>query len=439
MRRAVKKQILEIMDTIYSTAEEIMAGKVTGNLLLDTLAQCQEGAIAVGTSIEESEGEGTEAVEKIEQFCEFLYHTAQEANKPERMRKLGKALRGKVIDIQNCIKNNVPANLEALFLPYKAAMWDSLESIWLAACEDPDCDPYVVPIPYYDKLPDGSFGNMHYELSEYPDNVPVVSYHTYSIADRKPDMIYIHNPYDEYNAVTSVPPQFFASNLREYTDMLVYVPYFLGVQDKVEAHFCVLPGTLYANKVIVESEAIRKIYIEEFKKYCRENHMDASESFIEDKFLALGSPKIDKVLSSKREDFVLPKEWEELIGDKKVILYNTHLNGLMGQGEKFLRKVKAVLDCFEQRTDVVLWWRPHPLSEATVQAMNPALLKEYEDIVEVYRKKAVGIFDDTPELHRAIAVSDAYYGDWSSLVTMYKETGKPIMIQNMDIVDMEDV
>ncbi|NMB42298.1 MAG: hypothetical protein GX996_10260 [Firmicutes bacterium] len=43
--------------------------------------------------------------------------------------------------------------LEILFLPYKSSMWDSLESIWRAAKDDPSCDCYVVPIPYYDRKP----------------------------------------------------------------------------------------------------------------------------------------------------------------------------------------------------------------------------------------------------------------------------------------------
>ena len=36
-------------------------------------------------------------------------------------------------------------------------------------------------------------------------------------------------------------------------------------------------------------------------------------------------------------------------------------------------------------------------------------------------------------MNRAIAVSDAYYGDQSSLVALYRKTGKPIMIQNADV------
>ena len=50
-----------------------------------------------------------------------------------------------------------------------------------------------------------------------------------------------------------------------------------------------------------------------------------------------------------------------------------------------------------------------------------------------YKRENFGIYDDTPDLDRAIAVSDAYYGDPSSVVQLYKETGKPIMIQNVAV------
>jgi len=40
-------------------------------------------------------------------------------------------------------------------------------------------------------------------------------------------------------------------------------------------------------------------------------------------------------------------------------------------------------------------------------------------------------------LHRAIAWSDVYYGDGSSLIPMYQAVSKPILIQNTDIINSE--
>ena len=51
-----------------------------------------------------------------------------------------------------------------------------------------------------------------------------------------------------------------------------------------------------------------------------------------------------------------------------------------------------------------------------------------------YKQAGWGIYDDTPELHRAIAYSDCYYGDGSSVVSLYKVTGKPVMIEDFELV-----
>lgn len=125
-------------------------------------------------------------------------------------------------------------------------MWDSLESVWKAADEDENCDAYVIPIPYYDKNPDGSFREMHYEADQYPAYVPITRYDTYDFEKHRPDMIYIHNLYDKYNLVTSVHPFFYSDNLKKYTEKLIYIPYFVlgeiksDEEEKIEnmKHFC---------------------------------------------------------------------------------------------------------------------------------------------------------------------------------------------------------
>jgi hypothetical protein len=74
------------------------------------------------------------------------------------------------------------------------------------------------------------------------------------------------------------------------------------------------------------------------------------------------------------------------------------------------------------------------MSAATYRAMRPQLMGEYENIVAEFRREGFGIYDDTADLHRAIACSDAYYGDASSLAALYAVTGKPVMIGNSKFV-----
>ncbi|MBQ7479974.1 MAG: hypothetical protein IJT01_13940, partial [Selenomonadaceae bacterium] len=57
---------------------------------------------------------------------------------------------------------------DIVFLPYKASMWDSLESVWKAAEEDKEhCNAYVVPIPYADLTPDRGVAEWHCERADF--------------------------------------------------------------------------------------------------------------------------------------------------------------------------------------------------------------------------------------------------------------------------------
>ena len=343
------------------------------------------------------------------------------------------------------LTDRVSTEKEVVFLPYKASMWDALEFAWRKAEKEPGCTALVIPIPYYDRNADTTLGERHYEINEFPADVPVISCEDYDFAGRHPDAIYIHNPYDEYNRVTCVDPRFFSRKLKQYTDELVYIPYFVlpepnlsdEEQMKYIANFAWLPAVVNADRVIVQSEAMRQAYI----KICTEKAGPDQQQDWAAKIEGTGSPKIDKVKSLKREDFTLPEAWEALIakpdgGRKKVVFYNTTVSTLLNSNEDLLTKIKNVLAVFySERKNIVLWWRPHPLMEATLASMRPELLDEYRRIVSAYREAGWGIYDDSPDMDRAIACSDAYYGDMSSIVWLYEYTGKPIMIENTGILE----
>lgn len=408
--------------------------------ILDLLAGCQELAIEMGNDLESRGPAGKAIVKILEEYCEFLYQMSLEVTDEGKCRKWVKKIRGHLRKLLQMLHQELPEEkIKVVFLPYKASMWDSLESIWRTAAEDEHCDVYVIPIPYYEKGPDGNPGKMHYEGENYPTYVPITSWEEYSIAEQRPDIIFIHNPYDNWNHVTMVHPDFYAKELKKYTDILVYVPYFVGFDGSVLEEFCVLPGTMYSDYVILESEKVRQFYIKEFKKFEVEQQCVGQFGNPEKKFLALGSPKVDRVLEMerKREQLFIPEEWKEVLssqsGEKKVILYNTTVSWLLKHNEKALDKIEAVLHFFQEEPGLALLWRPHPLYLQTLRTMRPELCDRYQNIVENYKKQGWGIFDDTPDIERAIALSDAYYGDISSVVTLYQATGKPILIQNYEI------
>lgn len=440
MRKLQKNQIISTIGLLEKAHDAIKKAMDAGNpdAALTLLEQCQDSAIQIGGMIEESEGEGFATVELLENYCELLYLTYESIRQqqPVNVGKTYKNLRRELIRIENSVKNDIPVRTSAVFLPYKASMWDSLESVWKAADADPDCDAYVVPIPYFDKNPDGSFSRMHYEGELYPEYVPIVSWEAFDLEKEHPDVIYIHNPYDECNHVTSVHPFFYARELRKFTDKLVYISYFILGEEMYES-MCVTPGTVFSDVVIAHSASAKEDYYRYLKKFYMEN-ADIREievdKMLQGKILPLGSPKIDKVVNGKREDYELPAEWQKRLDKKKAVLYNTGVSGILRGNEQELKKIKDTIVFFSGRDDVVLWWRPHPLTGGTIQSMRPKLFEEYLVIVEEYKQSGIGIYDDTADLHRAVLWTDMYYGDDSSLIYLYGVQGKPIMRQNIGVL-----
>lgn len=451
MRIAQKKLAEEYIRLLHQAHQGIKKAIETKKRKIteDLLEQCQEIAIRLGNMIEETEGENFAAIPLLEDYCERIYQIYVKNRQEETIHagKAYKGLRQLWIRIEHCIKYEIEVRIEAVFLPYKASMWDSMESVWKAADEDPACDAYVIPIPYYDKNPDGSFGKEHYEGDQYPDDVPVTRYDTYDFETRRPDMIFIHNPYDECNYVTSVHPFFYSKNLKLFTDLLVYMPYFiLGDPDlndpDVEegiAHFCTCPGVLHADKVIVQSEGMRKVYVDVMTRYTA--GCGLTRRHWEKKILGLGSPKVEKIINTRKEELKIPEEWIQIIQKsdgtwKKLCIYNTGVSALLQYSEKYLEKMKEALLVFKEAQDkIALLWRPHPLIQETIVSMRPYLLKQYERIVEQYKKEGWGIYDDTPDMDRAIVLADAYYGDASSMVQLCHKAGIPVMIQKIEKTD----
>lgn len=447
MKKEQKEQISGILKVLEKAHRVIKKNIEKNNIqpMLGLLEDCQETAIAIGSRIEKTEGVGFSTVALLEEYCELTYQIHEEIQqKLIEANEVFDHLSDLLTMIADSVQNDIKVRKEVVFLPYKASMWDSLESVWKAADDDPDCDAYVVPIPYFDRNSDGSFGEKHYEGNLYPKYVPVTPYEEFDLEEHRPDMIFIHNPYDDYNMVTSVQPEYYSSELKNYTNELVYIPYFVLSEidpDNEEAvqsiaHFCQVPAVIYAHKVIVQSEQMKQVYVKVLTEWMGED----TKSQWEEKILGLGSPKIDKVLNMRKGDLEIPVEWLQIIEKsdgswKKIIFYNTSLTAMLKHSECYLDKVEDVLRIFKENTDdVALLWRPHPLMESTITSMHPELKAKYDNIVQTYKAEGWGIYDESAELDRAIGVSDAYYGDWSSVIVLYQEQGKSVMLQDAKIL-----
>lgn len=449
MERCRKKDILSLINTMIKANELVAKALPTDSKdLTDVFAQCQDAALQIGTQLESFGEQYRSVVTILEDYCENIYQLSLAASDGNACRKLWKRIRKQLSQLENQIQSEMPEDRkEVVFLPYKASMWDSLESVWKAAKEDESTDAYVIPIPYYDKKPDGSLREEHYEGDLYPDYVPITRYDEYDFESRRPDKIFIHNSYDNSNYVTSVHPFFYSDNLKKFTDELIYIPYF--VLEEVDSddeegleeieHFCVTPGVFHADRVIVQSEEMKKAYVKVLTRLVKGQSGKDTKEYWEKKILGLGSPKMDRIMSVRKEDVAVPEKWRKIIekpdgSRKKIIFYNTSVQALLDQNEKMNEKIKDVLQAFkESQEEVALLWRPHPLIESAIKSMRPKLWEEYQKITDTYQAEGWGIYDDTADMDRAVVLSDGYYGDESSVVQLYQKLGKPIMIQSPDI------
>lgn len=329
---------------------------------------------------------------------------------------------------ERCRKNiDVLKRKEILFLPYKASMWDSMESVWEATRDDENCHAVVVPIPYAILSKDGSVKEWQCEADIFPSYVSVIDWHTYDIESRRPDVIYIHNPYDDTNRLTQVEPRFFSRNLRKCTDMLVYIPYFALTGMWPEMHLD-LPCYEQVDKIIVQSshyQIINGTFFEE-DNACLEDVMPSG------KLVVLGSPKLDKMA---KIDFMykFPDSWATKLGRRKTVFYNTTVSPLLTYGKRGLCKMWQVYYAIKRHVDMAFIWRPHPLLESMLGEQHPELVTPYIEWKKAICDLPQVIYDDSSDLERTVALSDAYIGECSSVVQLFAMSGKPVFYNDMTI------
>lgn len=311
---------------------------------------------------------------------------------------------------------------EMVFLPYKASMWDSLESIWMAALEDSErVLTYVIPIPYADLDENGHAKIWHVEKDLFPPYVHTLNWQDVDLEKWHPDAIFIHYPYDGSNLITSIEQRYYTKNLKHFTDLLVYSPYYVTTGGLGEGQRdCVsYPNIDY---IIVQSQGVCDCF---------------APSIPREKLVPLGSPKLDRVIRLSENPPEPPLNWRKKLEGKKVYFYNTSLSYMFYDTAAYLQKMVYVFKIFAERKDACLIWRPHPLMEATIAAKRPQFLDSYEKVKNTFIEADFGIFDDTPNIDETIALSDAYIGDAGTSVTMlFGIVGKPMFILENQIREL---
>ena len=320
--------------------------------VLSALPFLQERAVMLGNAIEERKGEGTESVHLLESFCEALFqlHSSLTAllvyrdtvegkeNELEKDLKQSAVVKNSKEQLEGlrALLQNLRAALEkeirrqVVFLPHSAKHFASICPLIDALREREDTEVRLMPIPYFDRKGDGSLSEMHYEGEDFPKEYPITDYRSYNFAAELPDCIVMNSPYDAFNPVWSVDPFFYSEKLKQYTNNLVYIPWF--VTDEIDPenpedgkafynmrYYVTVPGIFHADYTIVQSEGMKKAYLVKILQFLEE------EEKLHGTFGIEGADESGK----KRIDEVLVIMWKKILGAGSCLLGEKE-----GQGTK---------------------------------------------------------------------------------------------------------
>ena len=450
-RMAVKNQIRDLSGLLAEAHVEIKRLLENGNVddAVNLLADCQNTAIYLGTFIEENYGEGFITVKYLEEYCEVVYRLSEdiftnESNAEEIYDILNKGLQ----TVNDSIEGDIKAKREVVFIPYKTELWKYMEALWKKHIDEPDTEVYVVPAPFYRKSATGKLEAERYEGDIFPEYVTVTDYRAYNFKERQPDVVYIQNPFDNDNFSMTIHPYFYASRLKQYTDELIYVQSFIGEEIhegeersyKAMLQYAVSPGVIYADRVIVQSEHMKEMYVKKLTDYYGEETAEIWDAKISGNDAGIYNFKED-------DNYKMFNDFKDMIyrkngSRKKVVLYFTSVCGLYENGERMIEKIKSVFSTFKERAnDITLVWYPDPSIDEVIEKSNKSLWEKYRELIEEYVEADFGIIltadkfmaNEGTDVECLIDMVDAYYGDTDKLVTKCMNRRIPVMIQNVDV------
>ena len=131
MERYKKKDMLQAVDTLLKANDTIVKTAVSNPQgAAEALVQCPESAIVLGTYIDTLDEKFAPLVHTLVEYCENIYQMSEGLSDENLCRKISKKIQKQLTGLQNGIKYELPDDKkEVVFLPYKASMWDSLESV----------------------------------------------------------------------------------------------------------------------------------------------------------------------------------------------------------------------------------------------------------------------------------------------------------------------
>jgi glycosyltransferase EpsH len=309
--------------------------------------------------------------------------------------------------------------VKAAFLLQEAQVFPSMESVYTAASEDGRFSAAVVSAP----LGSGRFEWRGREAEIMDRNGPVaaVPRARYSFFRESPDILIACRPYfgsdqaeKHINSKTDefelAPPE--TSGLR-----CVYAPYafFDTISEGMLRNGYQNVMHEYAWKALAYSDQILRNY----RKYSR---LEGGNCVM------LGAPRFDvsSGVAGHRED-ERTEGFREAAKGRRTLLWNPHYGNPAHGAHDYLSYLDHVISFFEGRSDLCLFWRPHPALFDYLIMFDLMSKRDVDALVARVSDAENIILDRSPDYINAFALSDAMLTDGdSSLPYEYVATGKPV-------------
>ncbi len=331
------------------------------------------------------------------------------------------------------LKEKTSRREAVLFLPVGPREWESMEPTFMREAAGDDTEVYVIPLPL---MPKDYFGNVDLtdeeiieavELSKYPDYVQEAAFDFLQVDLESAyfDRIYFQNPYDEWNPVLTIPPYYYSESLRFCTGELIYIP--LGpvgefsdndIPDIEGMNFYVtMPGAVYADRILVQSENIRKHYIDKLFGFAA----GSDRSYWENKIV------VDDALYNKDGSFEKERTKRILFGVSSYEFYENE--------EGFESALRSRMEIFKEnkecvRADILIY--PELASES--RNLSEKYRRFNEIVVKMADEFEIGIKRGAElNLPDTLNTYEAYYGSSMPLVHRFVACKKPVMLADYSI------
>lgn len=451
-------------------------------------ADMQQLAADLGTLMENVKGESADCtvrlVADLQLFCDSLWEECTAAgagavvatdgtgvgSKADAGRGTGGGAlcksREALEKVADSVKKNILDRREVLFLPIGPKEWRALKPYYDRAKADENADVYVVPLPLLrksytgeimmtdeeiagaaraDEYPAALRGDEYSAASrteECPEGFAVSDYMCYDLALHSPERVYIQNPYDETNPCLTVPPYFYAKNVRNYADEVVYVPIASTAEftDKDGPdlynlrHYVTAPGVICADKVLVQSENIREHYVKALTAFAG----GETKGLWEEKIVAYPARAVE-ARSAQRTKRLLVCVGANEMAEKRDSSFAEFLRKKLEVIKDEGGKIEVSLTLYP--CDRSMWTGDDSQTDGTALAAageEPMTAKTSGAVLDVIDEFTRGGFlnnlDLSPRDADMVADEfDAYYGSPSPFVPAFAVKGKAVMIADFGL------